>query len=151
MSTAKKSASVVVLQLAVALFLLVSGILTVQLDGGFWGQLQAGISGNEIATAVHSIFDGDAANILVVFLGICELIAGIFLLLNFFINTGRITNLFIFIILIVWVVVIVLVDILGRGGLIDGAFNSMATFLSFLRSFSSHLLVLGALLVMWKK
>ncbi len=151
MSLSKRTVSATIQQLAVALFLIVSGILTVQLDAGVIGQIQAGISGNEIASAVHKILDGDSANIVVIALGICELIAGVFLLLNFLINTGRITNLFVFIILIVWIVVIVLVDILGSGGLLDGAFESMNAFLRFLKSFSSHLLVLGALLVVWKK
>ncbi len=151
MATAKKSGSTIVLQLAVALFLLASGILTVQLDSGIMGQLQAGFSGNEIATAVYSLIDGESASIIIIFLGVCELIAGVFLLLNFFINTGKITNLFVCIIMIVWVIVIVLVDILGRGGLVDGAFESMNAFLAFLKSFSLHLLVLGALLVVWKR
>ncbi len=151
MAVSKRTLSSIILQLAVALFLIVSGILTVQLDGGFLGRLQAGFSGNEIASAVHKLLDGDFANIIVVLLGICEIIAGVFLFLNFFINTGKITNLFVFIIIIVWCVVIALVDVLGGGGLLDGAFTSMASFLSFLKSFSSHLLVLGALLVVWKK
>ncbi len=151
MSVSKRSVSTIVLQLAVALFLIVSGLLTVQLEQGLLGQLQAGFTGNEIASAVHSLFDGESANILIIVLGVCELIAGVFLLLNFFINTGKITNFFILIILVVWIVVIVLVDILGNGGLLDGAFESLNTFLRFLKSFSSHLLVLGALLVVWKK
>ncbi len=151
MAISKKTFSAIILQLAVALFLIVSGILTVQLDSGFLGRLQAGFSGNEIASAVHSLMDGDFANVIVVLLGICELIAGAFLLLNFFVDTGKITNLFVFIIIIVWCVVIALVDILGAGGLLDGAFASMATFLSFLKGLSSHLLVLGALLLVWKK
>ncbi len=151
MSVSKKSISTVLLQLAVALFLIVSGILTVQLDGGLLGKLQAGFSNNEVASAVHKIFNGDLANLIVILLGLCEIIAGVFLFLNFFINTGKITNLFVFIIIIVWCVVIALIDVLGSGGLLDGAFASITAFLSFLKSLSSHLLVLGALLVVWKK
>lgn len=141
----------IILHLAVSLFLIVSGIMTVQLDGGFLGSLQAGISGNEIASAVRHIFSGDLANLLIIILGICELIAGVFLLLNFFMNTGKLSNLFVLIILIVWIVVIVLVDILGNGGLLGGAFSSLGSFLGFLKSFSGHLLVLAALMYVWKK
>ena len=151
MSKSKLAISGILLQLAVALFLIVSGILTVQLDGGFFGKLQAGFAGNEIASAVHSLFKGDLANILIIVLGICELIAGVFLFLNFFMNTGKLTNTFVFIILIVWIVVIVLVDVIGNGGLLGGAFGSLGAFLSFLKSLSGHLLVLAALLYVWKK
>ncbi len=151
MATSKRALSSIVLQLAVALFLIASGILTLQLDSGFFGRIQAGINGNEIASAVHSLFDGDFANFIIILLGICELIAGVFLFLNFFINTGKISNLFVFIIVIVWIVVIVLVDILGAGGLLDGAFASLAAFLAFLKSLSAHLLVMGALLLVWKR
>ncbi|MFI3257192.1 MAG: hypothetical protein R3Y36_02715, partial [Spirochaetales bacterium] len=119
----QKNLPLIVLQLAVALFLVASGILTVQLDGGFWGKLQAGISGNEIATAVYSFFDGDMANVVIMFLGICEIIAGAFLLINFFVNTGKITNLFVLIIMCLWILVIFLVDIAGKGGLLNGAFG----------------------------
>ncbi len=151
MAKSKRVISPILIQLAVALFLIVSGILTVQLDGGFLGRLQAGFSGNEVAIAVHSLFDGDFANFIVIVLGLCEIIAGVFLFLNFFINTGKITNLFVFIIIIVWVVIVVLVDVFGGGGLLDGAFESLNTFLAFLKSLSSHLLVLGALLLVWKR
>ncbi len=151
MAVSKRAISSIILQLAVALFLIVSGILTVQLDSGFLGRIQAGFSGNEIANAVYSIFDGDFANLVIILLGLCEIIAGVFLFLNFFMNTGKITNLFVFIIVIVWIVVIFLVDIVGGGGLLDGAFSSLATFLTFLKSLSAHLLVLGALLLVWKK
>ena len=151
MSKTRRSYAEIILQLAVSLFLIVSGIMTVQLDGGFLGALQSGFTGNEIASAVHNIFNGDLANILIIVLGICELIAGVFLLLNFFMNTGKLTNTFIFIILIVWIVVIVLVDILGNGGLLGGTFKSLSSCLAFLKSLSAHLLVLGALLIVWKK
>ncbi len=151
MAVSKRTLSSIILQLAVSLFLVASGILTVQLDGGFLGRMQAGFSGNEIASAIHSLLDGDFASFIIIILGLCEIIAGVFLFLNFFINTGKITNLFVFIIIIVWCVVIALVDILGGGGLLDGAFSSLAAFLSFIRSVSSHLLVLGALLLVWKK
>lgn len=146
MGVSKKSLNGLVLQLALALFLIVAGLLTLQLDSGFIGKIQANVHGNEIATAVHSFVKGDIANILVIALGACELIAGIFLLLNLFIVTGKITDLFVLIILIVWIVIIVLVDILGAGGLLKGAFKNLSSFLAFLKSLSGHLLVLGALL-----
>ncbi|MGI5173797.1 hypothetical protein H0R92_09370 [Treponema sp. OMZ 840] len=151
MAVSKKTLSGVVLQLALALFLLVSGLLTLQLDGGFFGKLQAGVSGNELAAAVYSFLKGSPATIVIMALGICELIAGIFLLANFFVDTGKITNLFIFIIIIVWLIVIALIDVMGSGGILGGAFSSASAFLSFLKSLSAHLLVLGALFTVWKR
>lgn len=151
MAVSKKTLGGIVLQLALALFLLVSGILTLQLDGGFFGKLQAGVNGNEVASAVHGFLKGDPANIVIIAVGICELIAGIFLLANFFVDTGKVTNTFVFIIIIMWIAVIALIDVMGKGGLLHGAFNSAGAFLSFLKSLSAHLLVLGSLFTVWKR
>ena len=73
---------VALVQIALGLFLIASGIITLQFEGGFLGRLQAGFSGNEVAKAVYSIFDGDIANIVIIAVGICELLAGIFLILR---------------------------------------------------------------------
>ena len=86
----------------------------------------------------------------IIALGICELIAGIFLLANFFVDTGKITNTFVFIIIVMWLLVIALVDVMGRGGLLHGALASVGAFLTFLKSLSAHLLVLGVLFTVWK-
>ena len=98
MSVSKKTLGGIVLQLALALFLIVSGILTLQLNGSFWGKLQVGISGNEVVSAVRSLLKGDPANVVIIVLGVCELIAGIFLLANFFVETGKISNTFIYVV-----------------------------------------------------
>ncbi len=152
MAVSKKTLSGVILQIAVALFLVVSGILTVQLDGGILSQAKSVLGGNELASAVYKVFGrGDFTTIIVMILGICELIAGVFLLINFFVDTAKVTNIFLLVIIILWLIVIALVDIMGNGGLLGGAFNSMNSVLSFLKNLSAHLLVLGALLVVWKK
>ena len=150
MKTAKKFLGTLVLQIALGLFLLTFGILTLQLDGTFFGKLNAIASGNEIALAVNSFLTGEAATIVIILLGICELIAGVGLLLELFVSMGKLANIFNFIVLIAWIVVIVVIDVMGAGGLVNGACKSLATFLSFLKSFSSHLLVLGALLTIRK-
>ena len=147
MAVSNNSLGAMILRIALALFLVVSGILTLQLDSGFFGRLQAGFAGNELASAVYSFLDGDAANIVVILLGICELIAGVFLLAQIFVDTGNVSNLALTIIMILWIVVIALVDVLGSNGLLNGAFKSTANFLSFLKVLSAHLLVLGAILV----
>ena len=151
MSVSKKTLSGVILQLALSLFLIVSGILTLQLDGSFFGKLQTGIGTNELASAVRSFLNGDPASTVIIALGVCELIAGIFLLANFFTDTGKITNVFVFIIIIVWLVVIAFIDVMGEGGILNGAFASAHACFRFLKNFSAHLLVLGALCTVWKR
>lgn len=146
MPVTKQSISSLVLRIALACFLIATGILTLQLDSGFFGKLQAGFAGNELATAVHSLFKGDMANMLIVLLGILELVAGIFLIVGLFVTVGHFNKIALVAILILWVAVIILVDILGKGGLMDGAFKNLGTFLSFLKVLSAHLLVLGAIL-----
>ncbi len=145
-TTTKRTLSQLVLRIALALFLVTTGILTLQLDRGFLGRLQAGFGGNEIATAVHSIFKGDVASLMIMLLGVLVLVAGVFLLIGLFINVGNFNRIALFFVLAVWVVVIILVDIIGKGGLLSGALESTAKILSFLKVFSAHLLVLGAIL-----
>ena len=53
MAVSKRTLGGIVLQLALSLFLIVSGIVTLQLDGGFFGKIQAGVNGNELASAVY--------------------------------------------------------------------------------------------------
>ncbi len=138
---------VALVQIALGLFLIASGIMTLQLEGGFLGRLQAGFGGNEVATAVYGILDGDIANIVIMAVGVCELLAGIFLILRFFMGVGKLADIVLVVIMIVWIVVIVLIDILGSGGLLKGALSSFGSIITFLKVFSSHLLVLGGLLV----
>ena len=138
---------VVLLQIALCLFFNASGILTLQLDSGFLGRLQAGFGGNEVATAVYSILNGDVANIVIIAIGICEVLAGIFLILRFCMGVGKLADIVLIIIMIVWIAVIILVDILGNGGLLKGALNSFGSIISFLKVFSAHLLVLGGILI----
>ena len=111
------------------------------------GRLQAGFGGNEVATAVYSILNGDVANIVIIAIGVCELLAGIFLILRFFMGVGKLADIVLIIIMIVWIVVIVLTDILGNGGLLKGALSSFGSIITFLKVFSSHLLVLGGILI----
>lgn len=147
MSSSKKAIGFVLLQIALGLFLIVSGLFTIQLDGGFLGNVQASFSGNEVANAVRSFLKGDVANIVIFILGICELLAGIFLLISFFVNVGKIEDTILLIIMIVWILVIVLVDIIGNGGLLNGALKSFSSILSFLKVLSNHLLVLASIII----
>ena len=90
MSTRKSMGlGLVLIQIALGLFFIASGIMTLQLEGGFLGRIQAGFGGNEVATAVYSILNGNVANIVIIAIGVCELLAGIFLILRFFMGVGK--------------------------------------------------------------
>ena len=69
------------------------------------------------------------------------------MIIRFFMPTGNLADILLLIIIIAWIVIVVLLDILGRGGLLDGAFRSFNSIIAFFRNLSSHLLVLGALLI----
>ncbi|MBR6216223.1 MAG: hypothetical protein IKQ84_07425 [Spirochaetaceae bacterium] len=142
----KSSLGMLILQIALGCFLLAFGILTLQLDKGILGKLQAGVTGNEVAIAVNQILKGDVANIVIIILGICEIISGAGLLISLFTSLGKIASLFNLIVLIAWIVVIVVIDIMGPVGLLNGAFKNMWTFLFFLKTLALHMLVLGAIL-----
>lgn len=143
----RKSTSMLVLQIALALVLIVTGIVTVQLNGGFVGKVQSLLGGNEIANAVYKMIDNyKVANVVIMVIGICEIAAGAFLLLSLFVNIGALTSTLLIAIMIMWLVVIVLVDILGKNGIVGSAFTSGANFLAWLKVFASHLLILGAIL-----
>lgn len=124
-----------VLQIALGLLFIVSGI---------WN-LQNG-KGDEIAVAIRSIFDGDVENVLIIVAGIIELIAGVFLVLRLFVPIATtIDSVLMIIIMICWIAAIVLIDFAGKGGLFN---NFRGDFLSYLRKLSIHLLILGAIIKM---
>lgn len=133
MALGKLTLSGLILRIALACFLIVSGILTLQLDSGLLGKLQAGFAGNEVANAVHAIAKGDLASLIIVLIGVLQLVSGIFLIAGFFVDASRFNSIALTIILIMWLVVIFIVDIIGKGGLLGGAFKNMNTFLSFLK------------------
>jgi hypothetical protein len=77
------------------------------------------------------------------------LLAGIFLALRLFVNTGvRLTQVLMLVITVVWIAVIILVDIAGKSGLLGGnVFGSLSSLLSYFWQLSAHLLVLGSVIV----
>lgn len=128
-----RTVGTIILQIALGLLFVVSGIWTLQ--GG---------KGDEIASAIYSIFKGDVAHVCCIIFGIIEIIAGVFCLLRLFvfINTN-LDTLLIYIIMICWIVAIVMIDFVGNNGLFN---NLNSGFLAFLNRFARHLLVLGAII-----
>lgn len=128
-----RSAGTLILQIALGLLFIVSGIWTLQ--GG---------KGDEIVSAFYSIFSRDVAHVCCIVFGVIELIAGFFLLLRLFVSMNtNLDTVLIYIIMICWIAAIIIIDFVGKNGLLN-SFNS--GFLSFLNRFAHHLLVLGAII-----
>ena len=125
-----KSIGGFLLNIAVALYLLATGIL--------------GISGRkffpdgEIRKAVTSIFRGDFAEILIVVLAVIAIAAGVFILIKFFGIDIPLTELLLVILAIVWVIFIIIIDVIYP-------LNNKTNFVDWMRSIGSHLMVLGAI------
>lgn len=128
-----KTLGTIVLQIALGLLFVVGGIWTLQ-----------GNRGDEIATALYSIFSRDAASIMCIVFGIIEIVAGSFLLLRLFavLNTNLDSFLMI-IIMVCWIVAIIVIDFLGSGSIFK---NFDRDFLPVVNRFARHLLILGAII-----
>ncbi|MCR4627342.1 MAG: hypothetical protein K5640_06805 [Treponema sp.] len=138
MANSKKDLSLgaLLLQIALAAFFIVSGIVTLQ--GG---------KGDECVIAIRTVFKNskDLANLLCMVMGVIEVLCGALLALKLFVPIGaNVNSILMLIIMIVWIVAIVLIDVLGKGGLVNGFGGN---FISFLKTLSQHLLVLGAIFV----
>lgn len=137
---AKKSGVTIgrlLLQLALGAMLAVAGIWSFQ-EG----------HGDDAVGAIRAVFDGNVKNVLVVVFGVIELLAGIFLILELFMGDqfGKLDNILMLIVMIVWIVAIVLMDFLAKGGLLNG-FNAK-NFLEWLYTFAAHLIILGAMITL---
>ena len=110
--------------------------------GGIWALTGAGDFG---CTAITSIFSGELAKILKIAFGVIELLAGVFLIIELFAGDifGKLDNVLMIIIWIVWIVAIVFGDFLTSGGLFKSGFSW-----AWLYGFATHLIVLGALLAL---
>ena len=128
-----KSIGSIILNFAVAIYLLATGIL------GVTGRKY--FPDGEIRRAVTSLFKGDLAEMLIVILAVLAIAAGVFILLKFFGIDIPITELLLVILAIVWVVFIIMIDIvhpLNRKG---------GNFVDWLRSLGAHLMALGGILL----
>ena len=128
-----KSIGLVVLNFAVAIYLLATGILGVTGRKFF--------PDGEIRRAVTALFKGDLAEILIVVLAVLAIAAGAFILLKFFGIDIPITELLLVILAIVWLVFIIMIDVVYP-------LNSRGTnFVDWLRSLGAHLMALGGILL----
>ena len=126
-----RSIGLILLNFAVAIYLLATGIL------GLTGRKY--FPDAEIRRAVTSLFRGNIAEILIVVLSVLAIAAGVFILLKFFGISIAITELLLVILAIVWVVFIIMIDIvypLNHRG---------SNFVEWLRVLGAHLMVLAGI------
>lgn len=139
----KRSIGVVLLQISVALFLLVSGIT---------GLLSS--SAGDLAPVVeffNSLFRSSSVlTVMIIILSISQIIGGFFLITELFTTDLRITDMILVILIILWIINIVLVDFVGPFGS-GSILRSTGSLLRYLGTLSSHLMVLGALVLVTKK
>ena len=125
----------ILLQIALGAMLAVSGIWALQ-GGGDAG----------IAAIRDIISNSTIETVLCISFGVIELLAGIFLILKLFIGDrfGTFGKVIMIIILIVWIIAIVLIDFLGKNGIIghSGRFD----FLKWTYDLAYHLIVLGEII-----
>jgi hypothetical protein len=128
-----KSISHVLLNLAVALYLLATGIL------GITGRKY--FPDGEIRRAVNALFKGDFAETLIIVLAILSIAAGTFVLLKFFGVSIPMTETLLILLAIVWIVFIIMIDIIYPLN------HKGANFVDWMRGFGSHLMVLGGIMM----
>jgi hypothetical protein len=126
-----KSISHFILTIAVAIYLFATGII------GMGGRKI--FSEGEIRRAVSALFKGDFAEALIVILSILAIAAGVFVLLKLFTINIPITELFLIILAIVWIVFIIMIDLVYP-------LNHKGTkFVEWMLSIGTHLMVLGGI------
>jgi hypothetical protein len=128
-----KSIGLTIINFAVAIYLLATGILG--LTGRKW------FPDGEIRKAVTALFKGDFAEILIVIIAILAIAAGAFILLKFFGIQIPMTEMILIILAVVWVVFIIMIDIVQP-------LNSKKSvnFVDWLRTFGTHLMALGGIM-----
>ena len=106
--------------------------------GGVWG-LTGG--GDFACNALNVVFSGQLLTILKIVFGIIELLTGVLLIIELFTKDvfGKLDNILMIIIGIVWIVAIVFDDFIG------GVFKRGFSW-SWLYNFASHLIVLGTMM-----
>jgi len=130
------------LNIAVALYLFANGILGISKEKDLWGR-----PSGEFGKMIQTIFGkGDFSNVLVIVLSVCAIAAGVFLLLQLFKVQIGVTDLILFIFVIVWAAFIVIIDIIAP--MQD---KGKTEFLPYIVQLSAHLMVLGALISSTKR
>lgn len=138
----RRSFGISILQIAMAFFLISAGVL---------GLIQT--TAGELTTvvgALNKLFNIPSLTVTIIFiLSVSELLAGVFLIVEFFAGEIRLTNIILGIFIILWIVNTVLLDIIAPMG--NNTFKSANGILLYLTQLSQHLMVLGSLVAVMNK
>jgi len=139
----KRGFGLIIIQIAVALYLLVSGVTGLLASNA--GDLQP------VVQFLNGLIENKTVvTIIVIVLSVCEIVAGFFLIMEIFTTDLRVTDMILFVFIVLWIANIVLVDFVYPIG--DGkSFRSLDAILRYLSVLSSHLMVLGGLVMVARK
>jgi hypothetical protein len=136
-----KSFGITTLQFALAVYLLVAGII---------GLIAHDIAEHHIAALFLKFTNLDSQIDKVLSFIICtvEVASGVMLILEKFINKALFSAVSMILITIVWFFIIIIIDVLGEKGLCGGGvFKSIDSVLAYLKMLTTHLLVFGSIFV----
>lgn len=139
----KRGIGLIILQVAVALYLLVGGITGIL-------NSNAGDLAPVVGFLNSLISSKSLVTIIVIVLSVSEIMAGFFLLAELFTTDLRVTDMILFVFIVLWIANIVLVDFIGPIGA-GTTFRTTTGILAYLSTLSSHLMVLGALILVTRK
>ena len=128
----RRSMGITILQIALVIFLLVSGVTGLM-------QSTAGNLNPVVTFLTQLVKSSTISTIIIVAIAVCELIAGFFLLMGLFTFSPQILNV---IFIVLWIINIVLVDFIGT---FNSGIHGVNGLLTYLQQLSAHLMVLGAL------
>lgn len=138
----RRSLGISLLQIAMAFFLITAGIS---------GLIQT--TAGELVpvfNALNKLFNIPSLTTAIIFvLSISELIAGIFLIVEFFSGEIRLTNVILGIFIVLWIINTILLDVITPIG--NNPFKSTAGILKYLTQLSEHLMILGSLIAVMNK
>ncbi len=138
----RRSAGLTTLQVALAFYLIVAGVLgLMRSNAGELGQVIALLNGLFNSSTITTI--------VIISLAIAELIAGVFLIVEFFSGEIRLTSVILIIFIVLWIVNIVLIDVIGAFN--ANYFRGTKSVLNYLAQLSRHLMILGALIAVKQK
>lgn len=132
----RRSMGITVLQIALAVFLVVSGVT---------GLMQSTAGNlNPVAVFMTQLLKSSTmGTAIIISIAVCELIAGFFLLMGLFTLSPRILNVILIIFTVLWIINIVLIDFIGT---FNSGIHGVQGLLTYLQQLSGHLMVLGALI-----
>lgn len=160
MASAKKSSlGILLLQIFLGLYLIICGIMAFQMVSqpqsitGFFQKAGSALSNSgSPLSCIYDIFDdADVAKVVVIILGACEALAGVFLILALALPLGKLEGTLFLITIIIWLAVMVFVNVISKGGLIHIASDNLYSAMSILSSLTLNLSVLAGLIVLKKK